>query len=53
MAKSFLSKIRKYNKVILIITIIVFILLIILGTVLGPDKTWQQPDNQDRTESRE
>jgi amino acid transporter len=53
MAKSFLSKMRNYNKIILIITIIVFILLIILGVVLGPDKTWRQPNNQNRTESRE
>ncbi len=52
MAKSFLSKIRKYRIIILIASIIAFILLVILGAVLGPDKTWEQPASEEPTESR-
>ncbi len=52
MAKSFLGKIRKYKFIILIAIIIAFILLVILGFALGPDKTWGPPVNEQETESR-
>jgi hypothetical protein len=52
MAKSFLGKIRKYKYLILIASIVAFILLVILGFALGPDKTWEPPANERRTESR-
>jgi hypothetical protein len=52
MAKSFLGKIRKYKYIILIASIVVFILLVLLGAILGPDKTWEPPANMQRTESR-
>ena len=37
---------------ILIVVIIVFILLVILGFALGPDKTWEPAVNDQQTESR-
>jgi uncharacterized protein YpmB len=46
MAKSLLSKVRKHRFKILIVIIIVFILLVILGYALGPDKTWKPPAQQ-------
>ena len=52
MAKSFLSKMRKYKYVILIASIIAFILLVILGFALGPDKTWEIPVDERQAESR-
>jgi membrane-bound acyltransferase YfiQ involved in biofilm formation len=52
MAKSFLKKIRKYRKIILIAAIIAFILLVILGFILGPDKTWGPGASQNQTEGR-
>ena len=52
MAKSFLGKMRKYKYIILIASITAFILLVILGFVLGPDKTWEIPVDEQQTESR-
>ena len=52
MAKSFLGKLRKYRYIIIIASIIAFILLVLLGAILGPDKTWEPPANEQRTESR-
>lgn len=52
MAKSFLGKIRKYRYIILIASIAAFILLVLLGTILGPDKTWEPPATEQRKESR-
>jgi len=52
MAKSFLGKIRKYKYIILIASIVIFILLVILGATLGPDKTWEPPANLEQSESR-
>ena len=52
MAKSFLGKMRKYKYIILIASIIAFILLVILGFTLGPDKTWGPPVSEQETESR-
>ena len=46
MAKSFLSKVRKHRFKILIAVVIAFILLVILGYALGPDKTWKSPAQQ-------
>jgi hypothetical protein len=46
MAKSFLSKIRKHRFKLLIAAVIAFILLVILGYALGPDKTWKPPAQQ-------
>jgi hypothetical protein len=40
MAKSFLHKIRKHRMKILVAIIIAFILLLILGYAISPDKTW-------------
>jgi len=52
MAKSLLGKIRKYKYIILIASIAAFILLVILGFALGPDKSWRPPDTEQRSESR-
>ncbi len=52
MAKSFLGKIRKYKYIILIACIAAFILLVILGFALGPDKSWGPPATDQQTESR-
>ncbi len=52
MAKSFLKKLRKYRTIILIASIIAFILLVILGFVLGPAKTWEPGANQNQTQGR-
>ena len=52
MAKSFVKKIRKHRMKILIVTIIIFILLVILGFALRPDKTWGPAVNDQQTESR-
>ncbi len=51
MVRSFLGKIRKYKYIILIASIAAFILLVILGFALGPDKTWGPPDTEQQTES--
>jgi len=51
MARSFMSKIRKYRTANLIASIIALILLVILGFALGPDKTWG-PRDADQSESR-
>jgi len=40
MAKSFLYTIRKHRMKILIAIIIAFILLLILGYAINPDRTW-------------
>jgi len=40
MAKSFLSKIRKHRMKILIAVIVAFVVLLILGYAMKPDKTW-------------
>ena len=52
MAKSFLSKIRKHRTKILIAAIVAFILLVILGFALGPDKTWRPPAQEQPVEAR-
>ncbi len=51
MAKSFLSKMRKYRTKILIAAIVAFIVLVILGYAMKPDKTWG-PQPQQQTQSR-
>ena len=43
MAKTLLKAMRKHQRLILTIVILVFILLIILGFAMGPDKTWRPP----------
>ena len=46
-------KVRDYIiSIIFIAIIIAFILLIILGYTMNPDKTWGPPDNEQQTESR-
>jgi len=40
MAKSFLSKTRKHRMKILIAVIVAFVVLLILGYAMKPDKTW-------------
>ena len=40
MAKTFLYKVRKHRMKILIAIIIAFILLLVLGYAINPDKTW-------------
>ena len=40
MAKSFLYKVRKHRMKILIAIIVAFILLLILGYAINPDRTW-------------
>jgi len=51
MAKPFLSRIRKHRMKILIAVILAFILLVILGYAMKPDKTWGPPV-QPPTQSR-
>jgi membrane-bound acyltransferase YfiQ involved in biofilm formation len=40
MIRPFLSKIRKHRMKILIAVIVAFIVLVILGYAMRPDKTW-------------
>lgn len=48
MAKAMMKLLRKHNRLILILAIAMFILLVILGFAMNPDKTWQPPVD-DRT----
>ena len=43
MAKTLLKVMRKHQRLILIVVILVFTLLVILGFTMGPDKMWQPP----------
>jgi hypothetical protein len=52
MAKSFLYKVRKHRMKILIAIIIAFILLLILGYAINPDKTWGPGAHEQPTSSR-
>ncbi len=52
MAKTLLKAMRKHRRAILIVAILVFILLVILGFAMGPDKTWQPPDTGRQTQGR-
>lgn len=44
MAKTLLKAMRKHRRVILIIIVLVFIVLMFLGFMIGPDKTWRPPE---------
>jgi len=44
MAKTLLKAMRKHRRLILIIVVLVFIALLLLGFMIGPDKTWQPPE---------
>jgi hypothetical protein len=52
MAKSFLYKVRKHRMKILIAIIVAFILLLILGYAINPDKTWGPGVHEPQTKSR-
>ena len=43
MVKRLLKAMRKHQRLILIVVIAVFILLVILGFRMDPDKTWRPP----------
>jgi len=42
-AKSLLNRIRRHRIIIFIVLVAVFIVIIILGATMGPDKTWRAP----------
>jgi len=52
MAKTLLKAMRKHRRVILIIAILAFILLVILGFAMGPDKTWRPSGTDGQTQDR-
>jgi glycerol uptake facilitator-like aquaporin len=52
MAKSLLYKVRKHRIEILIAIIIAFILLLILGYAINPDRTWGPGVHEQPTTSR-
>jgi hypothetical protein len=52
MAKSFLHTIRKHRMKILIAIIIAFILLLVLGYAISPDKTWGPGVHEEPAASR-
>jgi len=52
MYKSIFAKIRKYRIIILIALAALFILLIILGYTMNPDKTWKPYTYEHTTQSR-
>ena len=52
MATTLLKAMRKHRRAILIVAILVFIVLVILGFTLGPDKTWQPPRTDGQAQER-
>ncbi len=52
MATTLLKAMRKHRRAILIVAVLAFILLVILGFALGPDKTWQPPGGERQTQER-
>ncbi len=52
MAKTLLTTMRKHRRVILVIAILAFILLVILGFTMGPDKTWQPSGTDGQAQGR-
>jgi hypothetical protein len=52
MAKSLLNKVRKHRMKILIVIIVAFILLLILGYAIDPDKTWGPGVNEQPAKSQ-
>ena len=48
-AKSLFKKIRKHKTSILVIIVALFILLVILGYTMNPDKTWRPAGGQQET----
>ncbi len=52
MATTLLKAMRKHRRAILIVAILAFILLVILGFTLGPDKTWQPPGADRQTQEK-
>lgn len=43
MARSFSDRVRKHAWIIVVAMVIAFILLVLLGFVMGPDKLWEPP----------
>jgi len=52
MARTLLKAMRKHRRAILIVAILAFILLVILGFAMGPDKTWQPAGADRQTQER-
>jgi ABC-type proline/glycine betaine transport system permease subunit len=51
MAKLFFHKIQEHAWIVIVAIIIAFLLLVILGYRLGPDRTWK-PKEQEQTDLR-
>jgi len=52
MAKTLLKAMRKHRRLILIIVVLVFIALLLLGFMIGPDKTWRPPEAETPVQTR-
>jgi predicted PurR-regulated permease PerM len=52
MATTLLKVMRRHRRAILIVAILAFILLVIFGFTLGPDKIWRPPGADRQTQER-